>query len=440
MQLFRQEVMDAQRVQHLGSIRLGRPLGFSVVTLIAALLAVSLAGFAVWGQFTRKARLPGLLVPALGSLQGVAPQAGTLLESRVHEGEAVGAGQVLMVLGVDRGGAQGDTAALVARSLEQRRLTLEAERRLREQGARQREQALADRLQGAQAVSRQARSELELARRRVDLAGRTVERHLQLARDGFVADTVVQQKQEELIDLQARAQAAARTLLAAQREAQGLQAELEAGRTQLETELAQLERTLAALAQEHAENDARARLVVRAPAGGVVTALTLSRGQSVQAGQTLFTLVPTGPPGQDGPEGPAVLPPLRAQLYAPSRLVGFVKPGQTVWLRYAAYPYQKFGMAEGRIVDASRTPILPQDLPAGQSQALLAAAQSQEPLYRVDVSLSQQHIRTYGELRPLKAGMALEADVVQDRRAVWEWVLEPVIAVSTPLLAAEEGR
>jgi membrane fusion protein len=79
--------------------------------------------------------------------------------------------------------------------------------------------------------------------------------------------------------------------------------------------------------------------------------------------------------------------------------------------------------------DVSRTPVNPQDLPAGQAQALLQAAQSQEPLYRIRVRLAQQDIEAYGERQPLKPGMALEADVMQDRRAVWEWLLEPVLAM-----------
>jgi membrane fusion protein len=110
-----------------------------------------------------------------------------------------------------------------------------------------------------------------------------------------------------------------------------------------------------------------------------------------------------------------------------------------VWLRFAAFPYQKFGMGEGRIVSASRTPILPQDLPAGQSQALLGATQSHEPLYRVDVALTAQNIVAYGRAQPLKAGMALEADVLQDRRAIWEWVMEPLLAASAKLWRSPAG-
>ena len=76
----------------------------------------------------------------------------------------------------------------------------------------------------------------------------------------------------------------------------------------------------------------------------------------------------------------------------------------------------------------SQTPIAPQDLPPGQGQALLTAVQANEPLFRISVRLKRQDISTYGRRQSLRAGMALDADVLQDRRAIWEWVLEPVLA------------
>jgi hypothetical protein len=56
--------------------------------------------------------------------------------------------------------------------------------------------------------------------------------------------------------------------------------------------------------------------------------------------------------------------------------------------------------------------------------------QSHEPLYRVTAQLASQQVATYGRTQALKPGMALDADVVQDRRAVWEWLFEPVLAAA----------
>lgn len=120
---------------------------------------------------------------------------------------------------------------------------------------------------------------------------------------------------------------------------------------------------------------------------------------------------------------------LQAQLYAPSRTAGFVQPGQKVWLRYAAFPYQKFGMAQGVVMAVSRSPIAPQDLPDGQAQALVVANGANEPMYRITVRLLRQTINTYGKPTPLVAGMSLDADVRQDSRKLREWLFEPALAV-----------
>lgn len=148
---------------------------------------------------------------------------------------------------------------------------------------------------------------------------------------------------------------------------QALRAESQSSQTALNTSLAQLERSVASLSQEHTEHEARMGLTVTAPQAGRISALTLHPGQAVQAGQTVLSLVPGG---QDEAETealanaqPSSSAQLQAQLWAPSRTAGFVKPGQTVWLRYAAYPYQKFGMAEGVVLAVSDSPLAPQDLP-----------------------------------------------------------------------------
>ena len=119
---------------------------------------------------------------------------------------------------------------------------------------------------------------------------------------------------------------------------------------------------------------------------------------------------------------------LEAQLYAPSRTAGFVVVGQSVLIRYAAYPYQKFGLQSGRVAAVSQSAFASSDLPpALQTQF---GRQGTEALYRVTVALDSQSIATYGEARPLKAGMALEADIVQDRRTIIEWMLEPLFAAA----------
>src|SRR5689334_12986191 len=123
--LFREEALRACESECLGTIRIGCNPSFEVVAVLAAVLVAALVAYAAMGEVTRKARLPGLLVPAEGTLNLSAPQSGMLVDILVHEGDEVAADEVLMVVRIDRSTALGDAAALIAQNLEQRRVSLE---------------------------------------------------------------------------------------------------------------------------------------------------------------------------------------------------------------------------------------------------------------------------------------------------------------------------
>jgi membrane fusion protein len=314
---------------------------------------------------------------------------------------------------------------LLASHLAQRRSTLLAERASRMAQNRQREAHLADRIRSLSLETSQATQEHALAKRRVELAQKTSTRFEQMAAEGFVSDIQAQVKQEELIDLQSRLENTLRNGVALAREHKAAQADLAHLQKQLAIDLLQLDRNLASLDQETAEIKARKTSSVLAPQAGQVSTVHLSLGAMAQAGQTIASLVPQA--NAHAPDHSAHT--LVAALFAPTRTTGFIQPGQEVWLRLAAYPYQKFGLAKGRVLKVSGTPIAPQDLPHGQGTALMASTQSNEPLYRIQVELASQHVMAFGQAHSLRPGMTLEADVIHDVRGIWEWVFEPLLAI-----------
>jgi membrane fusion protein len=100
-----------------------------------------------------------------------------------------------------------------------------------------------------------------------------------------------------------------------------------------------------------------------------------------------------------------------------------------VLLRYQAYPYQKFGHYEGVLAHVSRSAMNPSELPA-QLVGLTSVVGTDEPVYRVTVSLTKQTVMAYGQPMPLQPGMQLDADVVIETRKLIEWVLDPLFALT----------
>ena len=419
--LFRAQVTQAQQASWLGGIHLAHNPRFSLIAAVALTLAGALLAFGAWGTVARKVRVPGILMPHTGTLELTTAMAGALLEQRVQEGEWVQQGQVLFVINTDKTSALGSTSTLLASHLAQRRSTLLAERSSRLVQHQARETHLTHRIRSLSLETAQAAQEQVLASRRVGLADKTWRKYEQMATEGFVSDIQAQNKQEELIDLQSRLETTQRNGVALSREHQTAQAELRNLHQQLSIDLLQLDRSVATLDQETAENKSRQTSSVLAPQAGQVSTLHLPLGAMVQAGQTIASLIPQTTDHAQAP--------LMAALFAPTRTAGFIQPGQAVWLRLAAFPYQKFGLAQGHVVKVSGTPIAAQDLPHGQGTALLASTQSNEPLYRIQVALASQHITAFGASHPLRPGMSLEADVIHDVRGIWEWIFEPLLAI-----------
>lgn len=391
--------------------------------LIASCIAgAALMAYAALGELTRWTTAAGFLVPAEGTAQLSTPHPGIVTQVHVREGDRVEAGLPLVRLNTDRATSRGDASELIAHDLNRRRTAIEAEQAsIRAQHVK-RNQELDDRLRALRTEASHAESEIALIRKREALAYKSLERLRDLVSRGFVTEAQLQQKEEEILDVSVRLSAAERSLESLLREAAAVAAQQSSLADSLHAQLARLDGESARVRQEESENAARSEFIVSASVTGIISALHAHPGLQAQPGQTLASILPA-------PASPSSSP-LEAHLFAASRSMGFVRPGQRVLLRYAAYPHQRFGMGQGEVVRVSTTPIAPNDLPPGQAQALLSAARANEPLYRIVVRLASSRIDAYGINQPLVAGMALEAEVIQDRRAVWEWMLDPLLATS----------
>lgn len=418
----------------MGAIRLAQPLSGWLIAGVAALIALALFCFVTFGSVTKKARVTGITIPVGGSISIAAPNAGLLIHSHVKEGQRVQAGEVLFELSNERQGEKGEITFLVAQQLANRQQSLEAEQRLRGVQVIDKKLALQQRLQNARNEALQLIQEIQLLQRRHALALESVSKFQTLQKSGYVSEAQVQQKQEELIDIATRLSGLQRASLQQQANQLAVDAEFNSLNNQLATEQAQLQRAKASLEQEMAENRNRKTTLVTASQAGIITTINSQIGQMMNGGQVIATLIPQA---QQINTTATNLHELEAHLYASSRTSGFVAKGQQVLIRYAAFPYQKFGLQQGTVIDVSTTPFAPNELPPNLASTILSNAQqniqgfnSNEALYRIKVKLDQQSIAAYGQAQNLKAGMSLEADVLQDRRKIWEWILEPILAVA----------
>ncbi|MFQ6403871.1 HlyD family secretion protein [Methylophilus sp. 'Pure River'] len=417
--LFRHAALNAQKNHWLGTILLVRPVSYLLLTGLAIIFAVIVVLFMACATYTKRSTVMGQLVPETGLLKVYAPQLGLVVERKVQEGQLVKQGDILFVLSSERySDGQGSVQASISAQHTQQRQSLRDEIVKTRLQQHDEQQALQSRLLGIQEELTRLAAQYKAQQTRVTLSEEAYQRYQGLLEKNYISREQTQQKQEDWIEQSSRLESMAREQVRMQRDVLARQDELSSVRAKHQNQIAQLERSVSSVNQQLTESEAKRRLVIRAPESGTATAVVTNVGMAVEGSRPLLSIVPRSAR-------------LEAHLFAPSRAVGFVRPGVPVRLRYQAYPYQKFGQATGRVVSVSKTALPASEIftmgnPAGNNQ-------NNEPYYRISVVLDQQAIVAYGVRQPLQPGMLLDADVMLERRRLYEWVLEPLISLTGKL-------
>ncbi|WP_027951083.1 HlyD family efflux transporter periplasmic adaptor subunit [Haliea salexigens] len=284
-------------------------------------------------------------------------------------------------------------------------------------------------LAGAQrAKLDEARAALEQARRTEAAAEEEKAQYERLASmegGGGVSQMQVQQKFNAYLDAQAKTGAAQARLSSLEYELNRAISEADSNVANASQELAeqrvQYETLLRDMEQEQAKVEFQLRsariaadaaervsfknfdennfLKIHAPISGVVTEVPLTqRGDKVQSSQPLVNIAPS--------DTQRIL-----QIQIPENERGFLQVGQSVKVKFNAFPYQTYGSVEGRLDYIS--------------PAVVQGKEGAPPTYEGKVQLERETIETTNGDVLLRYGMGGVAEIVVRKRRVIDLALEP---------------
>ncbi|MGH8279590.1 MAG: HlyD family secretion protein [Gammaproteobacteria bacterium] len=389
------------------------PVSHQVWGVAAAGLSVAILLWLFLGHYTQRERVTGTLVPQAGLLNITARDAGTVTKVAVSEGAQVRAGAPLLTISSDRNSASmGDTSAAINTQLGKQRNKLQSD--LVDTRAVAKEQAVDLHMQQRMLRTQigQLNAQLVIEQDEAGKLSHLLRRFQTLVGKGYVSALQVQEQREQVSSAETEMDELERERSQAEQQLASVGDQLVELPPSTSAKLNGLQQQLAQIQQALIQNAAAWADILRAPATGTVSAVLIEPGQAVQPGQALVTIMPKWSL-------------LQAQLLVPSSAIGFVHIGTPVVLHYQAFPYQKFGVRRGTVVNVSRSALTPAEL-----TALLGQAPPPAPLYRVEVELASQSIEAYGKPHALLPGMSLNADLLLDRRRMIQWIFEPLYGVA----------
>ncbi|WP_396675407.1 HlyD family secretion protein [Microbulbifer sp. JSM ZJ756] len=408
--LFRNQVLQRQADRLHGEILLLPRLSHLAILALLLIWVIAVVAWLCSSNYARQETVQGWLEPASGVVRVYTDSPGIIKQVLVEEGESVVEGHPLIVVNGDRILDNGKhlESLLLAEYKSQRQL-------LNEQLARS-EKIYRQQLQDIQQQTTATRQDLSLLEkqivthtRRYTLISEQAERYRILNDKGHVSSAELESVLAQELEMRAERQSLERNRVKLQSQIQQLKSKMVLLPEEHADVADQLRARLSDLAQRVAQLHGKRAYIVKASRAGVVSNLQAEEGQQAQTGVPVLSLVPDGQA-------------LTAQLLVPVRSAGFLDAGQSLNIRYDAFPFQKFGLYSGSVLEVSDTVMLPDEL-------LNTPVSVREPVFKVSAQLSQPSVRAYGENFPLKPGMTLSADVQLAERSLLQWLLEPIYSL-----------
>lgn len=409
LSLFRNEAVQANQNRLYGEVVLSQPLS---TKLFAGTLFAVLVFAAIWlsvGTYARIETVPGILVTNEPSARVLPAQAGIVIDLRVAEGQSVKKGDTLLAINSDRETEAG--GGIVGKGLgaiEARRELTQAQVVLADSRASVERARLSALVASAEDQARSLAEQIALQEQVVASNQDIFDRVREVVEQGYVSKVEFERRRQTVLSSQQSLAGLKQRRLSALSDASQARSQLSTASLDAEQGISRLKDSLQSLSAEQARLEGERSYAVTAPISGRVTALATGTGRTASTARPLMVIVPTGAE-------------LAAELYAPTRSIGFVEQGKEARLLYDAFPYQRFGSFEGQVASISRIAIDPHE-----SEIPFPF---EEPVYRVRVALKEQKVDAFGAPARLQPGMTLQANIVLERQSFLAWILQPLNAV-----------
>jgi len=370
---------------------------------------VSLCIFLFKGQYARKEIASGYLTPVAGTSKVFASQPGTIRAVYVSEGQGVEQGQPLLTIDTSQIANDGaDVNSTMLDALATRKDLLTQQIAAQQERAASEQERLTSLIQGAEVELSQLQAQIIAQRERTRLSEEVAQAGGELRGKGHMTEVEFNRRRSAALEQRQWLGSLEQQLAARENQLTETRYALQQLPIVSAEKIRSIRDDLSVLDVRIAELDGRRAYVLRAPIAGRVSTIQATVGQYAEPRRLQMEIVPN-----------KTL--LQAELFVPTRAIGFVEPGQKIRIMYEAFPYQHYGTYSGRITKVSQTIVTAVDA--------IGPLPLKEPAYRVTATIDQPEIEAKGRRISLQPDMLLRADIVLEGRPLIQWLIEPLLSV-----------
>lgn len=410
--IYRKEAIEYKKIHWKGKALLLAGIPAWLVTLLASLFLLALVLSLIFCTFTQRIDVRGEVITLPHSVNVFAPQQGFVVNQHVKVGDIVNKGQPLYELDVSRNTINGNVSAAQIEVINEK--IANAEDIISKLTRNKAETLTALDKQIKTTSASLAETNRMLATTQVGLN----KMHTNLSSyDKYLKDGLITKDQYNYQhSLYFQQQSAYQSLVTQKMQ---LESQLTQTNSDKITKAADFDNQISSqhnqindYKNQLVESNANGNLIIKATTNGKIESLAVTKGQMVENGSSLAQIKPTG-----NIEYYLI-------LWLPNNTIPYVKPGDTINIRYDAFPADKFGQFPGKVISISSVPASRQEM-AEYTNVNNGTSQQELALYKAIIKIKDKTFNYNGKTLTLSNGLKAQAVVFLEERPLYMWMYTP---------------
>ncbi|HEP1066103.1 TPA: HlyD family secretion protein [Klebsiella aerogenes] len=416
--LYRKEAIEYKRHHWKGKALLLAGLPAWLIALLSALFLIALICALIFCKFTQRVDVKGEVITLPHSINVFAPQQGFIVKQFVKIGDVVKKNQPLYEIDVSRSTTSGNVSAAQIEVINEKIANSEDIIKKLEDNKNQTLNALNAQLKTT------TDSLKETNRMLVNTQVGLKKMHDNLSSyDKYLSNGLITKDQYNYQhSLYFQQQSAYQSLVSQKMQ---LESQITQLNSDIITKAADFDNQISSqynqsndFKNQLVESNANGNIIIKSTSDGRIESLSATQGQTVDNGSSLAQIKPTG-----NVEYFLI-------LWLPNNTIPYLKIGDTINIRYDAFPSDKFGQFPGKIISISSMPASRQEMSEYTNVSNGTNQQQELALYKAIVKIKDKQFEYDGKKLSLSNGLKAQAVVFLEERPLYMWMFTPVYKIT----------
>ena len=410
--IYRKEAIEYKKIHWKGKALLLAGIPAWLVTLLASLFLIALVLSLIFCTFTQRIDVRGEVITLPHSVNVFAPQQGFVVNQHVKVGDIVNKGQPLYELDVSRNTINGNVSAAQIEVINEKIANAEDIISKLTRNKAETLTALDKQLKTTSASLAETNRMLATTQVGLNKMHTNLSSYDKYLKDGLITKDQYNYQHSLYFQQQSVYQSLVTQKMQLESQLTQTNSDKITKAADFDNQISSQHNQINDYKNQLVESNANGNLIIKATTNGKIESLAVTKGQMVENGSSLAQIKPTGDIEY------------YLILWLPNNTIPYVKPGDTINIRYDAFPADKFGQFPGKVISISSVPASRQEM-AEYTNVNNGTSQQELALYKAIIKIKDKTFNYNGKTLTLSNGLKAQAVVFLEERPLYMWMFTP---------------